>query len=757
MTFKICVSSRYFILWALPWILILFGFDIKSLPETDKNLGIIPAPSEIRTDNVPGLLKHLNIYLDDEYQNAYLDSLMMRVPGVSKVQDMAMSNVFIQHVQDMHKDAYHLVVGKNKIDIEISSAHGLQHALVSLVQMIIYSGFPLPLAEIKDQPRFSYRGMHLDVCRHFFGVEDIKKYLDYMAYYKYNHFHWHLTEDQGWRIEIKKYPRLQEVAAYRNETLVGHYNDMPHRFDGIKYGGFYTQEEVREIVAYARDRHIVVIPEIEMPGHSLAALAAYPELGCEPQKNYEVATKWGVFKDVYCPTETTFKFLQGVIDEVITLFPGPYIHIGGDECPKEAWKNSRFCQELIAKEGLHDENGLQSYFIRRMEKYILSKGKTIIGWDEILEGGLAPHATVMSWRGVKGGLEAARLGHDVIMTPGSHCYFDHYQSESHTEPLAIGGLTTLEKVYKWNPVPESLEQDKQKYILGGQANVWTEYIRTYPEVEYMAYARGMAMAEVLWTGRKDYRDFIVRFKKHCDDWQKKGTQMAFHVYDLKPQIMAGTGQPVTLKFETLDGADISFSYAGEEFQKWDTSRFFQIEKSGMFTFVQGSQHRQGTPLHLNFDLHKGTQATLMLATSPTPPYTGQGSGSLVNGILGSDIKYGGSEWLGFSGKDCEGILDFGEVMELNEIQFRFFKGEGQWIYLPSRLEIWMSDDGQNYRKWTETDNIKTDEKVAVTTFVNLKMNTRFVKFYIRNFGKIPAGRQGAGHGAWLFVDEIMVR
>lgn len=736
---------------------IFLSFDLPSTSEIDKNLGIIPAPAEVKVEEGPCLLKEINVYLGDEYQNPFLDSLISRVPGMSKVTNQEPSNVFIKKVPHLNKEAYRLVLGRDKIDIEMGGAQGLQYAMVSLTQIILYTGFPLPLAEVNDQPRFSYRGMHLDVCRHFFGVEDVKMYLDYMAYYKYNHFHWHLTEDQGWRIEIKKYPRLQEVAAYRNETLVGHYNDIPHRFDGIKYGGFYTQEEMREIVAYASDRHIIVIPEIEMPGHSLAALAAYPELGCEPQKNYEVATKWGVFEDVYCPTETTFKFLEGVIDEVVALFPGPYIHIGGDECPKEAWKKSRFCQELIFKEGLQDEHGLQSYFISRMEKYVLSKGKKIIGWDEILEGGLAPHATVMSWRGVKGGLEAARLGHDVIMTPGSHCYFDHYQSESPMEPLAIGGLTTLEKVYGWNPVPESLEQEQQKYILGGQANVWTEYIRTYPEVEYMAYARGMAMAEVLWSGHKNYTDFVVRFIKHSDDWQGKGTKMAFHVYDLKPQIVAGNGQPVTLKFESLAGADISYRYNDEEFQKWDTSRFFQVKNSGVYTFVQGSQHRQGTPLLLDFDLHKGTQATLMLATSPTPPYTGQGPGSLVNGILGSDSKYGGSEWLGFSGKDCEGTLNFGEVMELNEIQFRFFKGEGQWIYLPSRVELWVSDDGQNYKKWTETAQIKTDEKVAVTTFDNLKMNTRFVKFSIRNFGKIPAGRQGAGHGAWLFVDEIRVR
>ncbi len=599
--------------------------------------------------------------------------------------------------------------------------------------------------------------MHLDVARHFFNVDEVKKYLDYMAYYKYNNFHWHLTEDQGWRIEIKKYPKLQEVAAYRKETLIGHYNDQPHQFDGKRYGGYYTQEEVKNIVAYAAARNINVIPEIEMPGHAQAVLAAYPYLGCEPTKKYEVATKWGVFEDVYCPTEETFKFLEDVIDEVIDLFPSPYIHVGGDECPKEAWKKSAFCQELIKKQGLKDEHGLQSYFITRMEKYINSKGRKIIGWDEILEGGLAPNATVMSWRGIDGGLEAARQGHDVIMTPGTHCYFDHYQSELPTEPTAIGGYTTVEKVYGWEPIPDSLETDKRTHILGGQANVWTEYIPTFAQVEYMAYARGMAMAEALWTRKRDYNKFLPRYIRHNDSWASQGVNMAFHVFDLKPKILAGEGHPISINWEVLDGSKIEYAYNGEKQEEIDPKAPFIINKSGKYSFVAGDENRKGKPLTLDFDLHKATRAAIKLENPPSAPYSGNGPSSIINGVMGSNTQYGGSEWLGFSGKDCIATLDFGQKTSIDEVTMKFFDGEGQWIYLPRKVELWASDDGVNYQKIVEKSNITTTTKVAQIVFNKMNLNTQFLKFHAHNYGQIPDGNQGGGHMAWLFVDEMVVR
>jgi hexosaminidase len=369
---------------------------------------------------------------------------------------------------------------------------------------------------VEDYPAFSYRGMHLDVSRHFYDVNFVKRFLDLMALHKLNTFHWHLTDDQGWRIEIKQYPLLTEVGAWRKETLIGHLDDQPHQFDGIPYGGYYTQEDIREVVAYAAAQHITVIPEIELPGHALAALAAYPELGCTGG-SYEVETRWGIFEDAFCAgNELTFEFFENVLSEVVELFPSRYIHIGGDECKKNRWKECPRCQARMQEEGLANEEELQSYFIKRIEIFLLTKDRNIIGWDEILEGGLAPQATVMSWRGVRGGIEAAKLGHDVIMTPVSHCYFDFYQAEPVTQPLAISGYLTLRQVYTFHPVPPGLTAREAAHILGGQGNVWTEYIKTPDHVEYMVFPRAIALSEVLWTpkSKHDFGRFTQRLRIH---------------------------------------------------------------------------------------------------------------------------------------------------------------------------------------------------------------------------------------------------
>lgn len=406
-------------------------------------------------------------------------------------------------------EAYELSVDHKGVKIVASSSAGFFYGVQSLIQMLPTDKkiASLPYLDIKDTPRFSWRGLHLDVGRHFYPVDFVKKYIDLMAFYKLNTFHWHLTEDQGWRIEIKKYPKLTEIGSQRKETMVAK-NFNPYKGDGEVYGGFYTQDEVRDIVAYAAERQITVVPEIEMPGHSLGALAAYPELGCGPGP-YEVGTRWGVYDDIYCPSEKTFGFLEDVLTEVIDLFPGEYIHIGGDEAPKAVWKKSALAQQVINREGLKDEFELQSYFIKRIEKFLVSKGKKLIGWDEILEGGLAPEATVMSWRGEKGGIEAAENGHDVVMSPNSDMYFDHYQANPEKEPLAIGGFTTLEDVYTYEPIPAALDQQHHKHVLGAQANVWTEYMRTTDYVEYMAYPRVVGLAEAVWTQpeNKDWTRF----------------------------------------------------------------------------------------------------------------------------------------------------------------------------------------------------------------------------------------------------------
>ncbi|MFQ5690574.1 MAG: beta-N-acetylhexosaminidase [Gemmatimonadota bacterium] len=384
------------------------------------------------------------------------------------------------------------------------------------------SAWLLPAVHISDSPRFPYRGMHLDVGRHLFPVSFIERYIDLLASYKMNVFHWHLTEDQGWRIQIRRYPRLTSIGSYRRETVLGKHFD-PYVGDGRPYSGFYTQDEVRRIVAYAKERYVTVIPEIEMPGHSMAALAAYPELACTDGP-FQVGTVWGVYEDIYCPSERTFRFLEGVLAEVMELFPGPYIHIGGDEAPKRRWKESDEAQALMRREGLADEEELQSWFIRRIEQFLIAHGRRLIGWDEILEGGLAPEATVMSWRGMEGGIEAARQGHDVIMTPTSHVYFDYYQGDPEREPLAIGGYTPLGKVYAFEPVPPRLTPDQARHILGAQGNVWTEYMPTSERVEYMVFPRLLALAEVLWSPReaRDWAGFQRRLPAQLERLDRLG-------------------------------------------------------------------------------------------------------------------------------------------------------------------------------------------------------------------------------------------
>lgn len=430
------------------------------------------------------------------------------------------------------KEKYNMDITENEVSILAEGeGAGFFYALQTLIQLIpvqeknakeISKSFLIPCVYIKDEPRYEWRGMHLDVCRHFFPVSFVKRYIDILAMYKMNTFHWHLTEDQGWRIEIKKYPKLTEVGAYRNGTMIGAYKY--NQFDTIRYGGFYTQKEIKEVVAYAAKRHITIIPEIEMPGHSVAAIASYPWLSCTGKK-LEVAKSWGVFDDVYCTKDSTFKFLEDVLSEVIALFPGNYIHIGGDECPKTRWKACPNCQALIKKEGLKDEHELQSYFIKRVEKFVNSKGKQVIGWDEILEGGLAPNAAVMSWRGTDGGIAAARQKHFVVMSPGKPCYFDHYQTMDKThEPLAIGGYNPLDSVYAYDPTPRALTPEEAKYIMGAQGNVWTEYILDEKQVEYMAIPRLIALAEVVWSKpeNKNFENFLKRLNTNkviLDNWQ----------------------------------------------------------------------------------------------------------------------------------------------------------------------------------------------------------------------------------------------
>ncbi len=505
-----------------------------------QNISVIPQPAEISLRNGNFTLdKNCSFQYDKtneevariaDFFNEYLDNIYgFKIDADSKEKPVQLK---IMSQLQLDKEGYLLKINPNSIVITASEPNGLFYGIQTLKQMLPLEAedgkLILPAVDIKDQPRFAWRGNMLDVGRHFFPVSFIKKYIDILAMYKINTFHWHLTEDQGWRLEIKKYPLLTEISSWRDETVVGH--NTPE-YDGIGYGGFYTQEQAREIVRYAAERYITVVPEIEMPGHSVAALTAYPNLGCTGGP-YEVRKTWGVSKDVYCAgKDETFVFLKNVLDEVMDIFPSQFIHIGGDECPKDAWEKCPDCQKRIKDLGLENEHELQSWFITQMDHYLTSKGRRLIGWDEILEGGLAPQATVMSWRGIKGGIEAAKQHHDVVMSPTTHMYIDYYQSEDkENEPLAIGGFLPVEKVYSYEPIPEELTQEEAKHILGVQTNLWTEYVANTKKAEYMLLPRLEAEAEVAWTKKelKDYPDFERRLNKEYKRLDKLGVNYRNH-------------------------------------------------------------------------------------------------------------------------------------------------------------------------------------------------------------------------------------
>ena len=423
-------------------------------------------------------------------------------------------------------EGYRLTATRDMVDIRAFKPAGIFYGFQTLLQLLSKTsegGWQIPCVEIEDYPRFCWRGMHLDVSRHFMPAEFVKKYIDLLAMHKMNTLHWHLTDDQGWRIEIKKYPKLTEIGAWRDGTQIGHNSAPEKKYDGKRYGGFYTQEQIREIVTYAKQRHVNIVPEIEMPGHCQAAVAAYPELGCTG-KPVGVMQGWGVSGNIYNVREETFQFIENVLIEVMDLFDSPFIHVGGDEVPKTQWKQDACAQAKMKELGLKNAEELQGWFIHRIDTFLTKHNRRLIGWDEILEGGLAPGAAVMSWRGEVGGIEAAKAGHDVVMTPGNYTYFDHYQADPKTEPMAIGGFTTLEKVYHYEPVPAALDADKAKHIFGAQGQIWTEYITTPQQVEYMAYPRAIALAEVLWTPKekKDYADFIQRLQIHSKRLDRLG-------------------------------------------------------------------------------------------------------------------------------------------------------------------------------------------------------------------------------------------
>ncbi len=606
----------------------------------DPYMGIIPAPVSVK--KLPGefTLSQETVVLADSLSTrpvAFLTDYLQNKAMLHiqpKANTGAVNNSLIltsAGTDNLQPEGYRLIISADNITIAAKGA-GMFYGIQTLLQLIPLehgATIKLPCVQIEDYPRFKYRGFMLDVCRHFFSVQLVEKYLDLMAAYKLNNFHWHLTDDQGWRIEIKKYPKLTEIGSKRPETLIGNYHDRtPQQYDNTPYGGFYTQDEIRQVVKYATDRYINIVPEIEMPGHSDAALAAYPEYGCNPPGSYKVSGTWNEVHDVFCPTEETFAFLQDILTEVMDLFPGKYIHIGGDEVAKDDWAHSEFCQKLIKRLKLKDERGLQSYFTTRMEQFVNSKGRSVIGWDEILEGGLAPNATVMSWQGESGGIQAAGLNHDVIMSPSSQgLYLDHAQGKLNTEPLGIGGYSPIKKSYDYNPVPAVLSPDQQKYIIGVQANLWTEYIPTANKLEYMLLPRMFSLAEIGWTqlGNKNFTDFSeTRLPAHLAWLDKNNFDYRVPpVIGMQDTIIFGTQLKVDLK-SSVKGAKVYYTIDGY------TPRETDMEFTAPITYnVPPDQYRELQALVITPTGKRSViTKTVVYNKTPLPPvvYSGTATG-----------------------------------------------------------------------------------------------------------------------------------
>lgn len=665
----------------------------------------------------------------------------------------------VRKVKNLAAQAYRLNISQgNPVQVEAADAAGAFYAFQTLYQLTATDNArSIPNLEIEDAPKFAWRGMHLDCSRHFWSVAFVKKYIDFLAMYKMNTFHWHLTDDQGWRIEIKKYPKLTEIGSKRKGTMAGHYNEQ--RWDDIPYSGFYTQEQIKDVVAYAKIRHITIVPEIEMPGHAVAALAAYPELACTSGP-FEVERTWGVFDDVFCPKENTFRFLEDVLTEVMALFPSEYIHIGGDECPKTRWKTCAHCQNLIKEKGLKDEHELQSYFIQRIEKFVNSKGRKIIGWDEILEGGLAPNAAVMSWRGTEGGIAAAKQKHYVVMTPESNLYFDRYQGDPKNEPLGFGGFVPIEKVYNFNPIPDALSAGESKYILGAQANLWTEYIASEKHAEYMVFPRIAALSEVDW-GTSDpgnFGQFQKRLVNHMKLLDKKGINYSRSMFGLSARISPFGRNQIMLEFTSADkNPEIRYTTDGSE--PTAESPVFPgkivIPNSEIFKaarFQSGKKISETTTQEFKFGMSTGRSVSLQ--NQPSPKYQGNGAFTLVDGIS-DGANLAGKDWLGFSGQDFEAVIDLGEKQSVTMVAPHFMQNTGSWIYYPTELEILVSKDGKKFTSVLKHVR-KNDDKNGNPVFMLRQQKARYVKVIAKNTPTIPAGNPGAGNPAWLFIDEIYI-
>lgn len=643
------------------------------------------------------------------------------------------------------KEAYFLEFNSERAQITAASKAGMMRGIQTLRQLFkpefspldTEKAFEVPALRIKDAPHFAHRGLLLDVCRHFFSVETIKKQIDLLALYRMNVLHLHLTEDQAWRMEMKSFPKLHEVGAWRREA------------DGSVYGGFYTQAQLREIVAYAAERHVEVIPEIELPGHAQAALAAYPQFSClGADADISVANDWGVFKEIYCAgNDSTFLFLEAILREVMAIFPSYYIHIGGDEAPKFRWEHCKKCQKRIKQEKLADEHELQSYFIRRIEGFLNQNGRALIGWDEILEGGLSPTATVQSWRGMEGGLAAVKAGNKAIMSPTSHCYLDYGLQQ-----------IDLQKVYAFDPIPPGLKAEEQKSILGGEGNMWTEHVPNEKVLDQMIHPRIQALAEVLWTypAVRDFEDFYQRIQHHYPSLEQLGINYGPETVPatIYADVFPDSNKVMIGALRNLKDLDLEVRWNGKA-GPWG----FQLKEAGKLSvkaFKNGRPY--GDSIQQDFAFHRGLAAVIDYDEPYSRYYPAGGNFALLNGRRGS-LNFRDGQWQGFAGVDASFTIQLDSLQAIDSIATNFYHYNNAWIFVPKKVQVEYSEDGKRWRLFGEAKpNLAPETRGRHIERMLLKhpCKARFLRLKVKSQGKVPAWHEAAGSEAWIFIDEIEV-
>ena len=762
---------------------------VACAPKDVQTINVVPYPNEVQVKSGAFCVAGADVRYDaaaDEMTKALLNAFAQQLSLVTGTESAvyegeAGAGFSFILAADMPHEAYTLNVTKKGVEVKASGLNGFNYAIQTIKQMLpveVYGkvaaadkSWTLPCVKINDAPRFGYRGLHMDVSRHFFDMDEVKRYLDIMEVHKLNTLHWHLTDDQGWRLEIKKYPRLTEVGAVRKETLVGHLFDS-EIYDGTPYGEgcYFTQDQVREILDYAAGKGITVIPEIDLPGHMLAALAAYPELGCTGGP-YDVWGKWGVADDVLCVgKEKTMQFLEDVLTEVCELFPAEYIHIGGDECPKVRWEKCPHCQAKIAELGLKDddrfqaEHYLQGYVTARMEEFLHSKGKKLIGWDEILEGERAPNATVMSWRGVAGGLQAVRMGHDAIMTPNTFFYLDYYQSlDKENEPLAIGGYLPVEKCYSYEPTTADMTDEEKAHILGVQANLWTEYIATADHLHYMLLPRLAALAEVQWCQPevKNWERFLDSADEFCGIYDIMGYKYGNHLFDTRGVCETGNGVCVVLEAQgetpihyTLDGSEPTVD------SPLYTEPIQITESCTLKARSQRGGEMSGRTFEKSFTAHKAMGRPVELVTTTHPNYTFNCPDLLTDGLVGEG-PYNSGDFAGWYNQPFEVIVDLGgetySEVTLSTIVFKY-----DWIMNPTSMTVSTSEDGKTFTEIAHMEipcigQMDDANGCQDYTLAFGETSAKYLKVTAGCCTSLPEWHSGAGHPAFLFVDEVLVK